>query len=326
MITLKISFLGLGTIGAKLMDYITNNTPTITNTYGVDILIDKVFVRDITKKRPIDISKLYLTTDPYEAIENADIVIECLGGNGLELTRELIISAIQGKKAIIMSSKKCLAIYGKEIISTVQSNHTIFHYDATVGGSIPISSVFETMGKCEEIKKIYGICNGTSNYILNEMNEHNLCYLDALQEAIEKGYAENDPSEDLDGYDALYKSIIMMGFGMNRWIKPDQFKPISISTITNSFIMKAKQNNYLLKPIFCIEQTDKEISLYVGPKEVQKDTLLATVKENNNIIVINTSESRERAFYGQGAGAKPSACAMYDDLIKTIKDITLFKE
>lgn len=325
MITLKISFLGLGTIGAKLMDYVTKNTSTISKLYDVNIIIDKIFVRDITKKRPIDVSKLCLTTDPYDAIDNADIVIECLGGNGVELTRELLLSAIQEKKAIIMSSKKCLAIYGEEIVTAVKKNHTIFHYDATVGGSIPISSVFETMGKCENIKKIYGICNGTSNYILNEMNEHNLDYISALQKAIEKGYAENNPQEDVDGYDALYKSIIMVGFGMNQWIKSDQFKPISINTITNSFVMKAKQNNILIKPIFYIEQTEKGISLFIGPREIQKNTLLATVKENNNIIIINTSESRERAFYGQGAGAKPSACAMYDDLIKTLKEFSHVK-
>ncbi len=319
---LKISFLGLGTIGAKLMDYITENISTISDIYGIDIIINKVFVRDITKKRSIDISKLCLTTNPYEAIENADIVIECLGGNGVELTRELILSAIQEKKAIIMSSKKCLALYGKEIITAVNHHHAIFHYDATVGGSIPISSVFETMGKCEKIKKIYGICNGTSNYILNEMSEHNLDYLDALQKAIEKGYAENNPKEDVDGYDSLFKSIIMIGFGMNQWINSDLIKPISISTITNNYITKAKLNDYLIKPIFCIEQTKKGITVFIGPKEVHKDTLLATVKENNNIIIIQTSESQERAFYGQGAGAKPSASAMFDDFIKAIKEFT----
>lgn len=325
MKTMKIGFLGLGTIGSKLMEYLRANILTIQKEFACNIRIAKVFVRDINKKRSIDTSDLDLTFNPYEVVNESDLIVECLGGNGVELTRKLILSAIDQKKAVIMSSKKCLAMYGKEIMTAVTKNHTVFHYDETVGGGIPISSIFDSMGKCETIQKMYGICNGTSNFILSEMTDHNLSYQDALQKAIQSGYAENNPKEDVDGFDALYKTIIMLGMGMNYWITIKDIEPVTISSIDKLDILKAKRENYIIKPIFYLEKDHDQVTVYIGPKNVSKDSLMATVKENNNIIVIYSSESRERAFYGQGAGAKPSASAMYDDLIKSLKEMNYTK-
>jgi homoserine dehydrogenase len=228
-----------------------------------------------------------------------------------------------GDKAVIMSSKKCLALYGSEIMSTVKQYHGIFHYDATVGGGIPISSVFETMGRCETIEKIYGICNGTSNYILDKMEQKGISYEHALNKAIKKGYAENNPSEDVEGYDSLYKAVIMMGFGMNCWIDSKTISPKAITNLTHHDFELAKKSHNVIKPLFILEKTAGSITCDIGPKLIPKNSLLATVKENNNIIVVYGSESRERAFYGQGAGKKPTASAMFDDLIKTIKEVLL---
>lgn len=319
---LKVSFLGLGVIGTQLMEYIRENQSDILEQYQVQLNIHVVFVRDVSKKRNIDVSNLTLTDNPYEAFEEADIVIECLGGNGVELTKELILSAIRKKKAVIMSSKKCLAWYGSEIMKEVQRNNTLFRYDATVGGSIPISSILMHMGKCEKINKIYGISNATSNFVLGEMKDKEISYNQALQNAKQKGYAENNPDEDVKGYDSLYKSIILMGFGMNKWMDHNQIKPISIKSITKEAMRDADQKDCAIKSVFCIEAVNDEISCYVGPREVKKDTILATVNANNNIIIIEGSESGERAFYGQGAGAKPTASAMFDDLISIISKMS----
>jgi homoserine dehydrogenase len=319
---LKVSFLGLGVIGTQLMEYIRENQSDILEQYQVQLNIHVVFVRDVSKKRNIDVSNLTLTDNPYEAFEEADIVIECLGGNGVELTKELILSAIRKKKAVIMSSKKCLAWYGSEIMKEVQRNNTLFRYDATVGGSIPISSILMHMGKCEKINKIYGISNATSNFVLGEMKDKEISYNQALQNAKQKGYAENNPDEDVKGYDSLYKSIILMGFEMNKWMDHNQIKPISIKSITKEAMRDADQKDCAIKSVFCIEAVNDEISCYIGPREVKKDTILATVNANNNIIIIEGSESGERAFYGQGAGAKPTASAMFDDLISIISKMS----
>ncbi len=318
---LKISILGLGNIGSQLTKYIQSNIQQITSTYQVSLDIGKVYVKNLTKSREIDLSNIHLSDNPYEVIEDADIVIECMGGNGVDLTKELILRSIKSKKTVIMSSKKCLALHGKEITDAVKEHNTIFHYDATVGGGIPISSVFETMGKCETIEKIYGICNGTSNYILDEMKQKQISYDAALNKAIMKGYAENDPSDDVDGYDALYKSVIMIGFGMNQWIDPHTITPHTIATLTHSDILEAKRSHGVIKPVFYVEKKLNSVHCYIGPKIIRNNTLLSIVRKNNNMIVVYGSESHERAFYGQGAGKQPTASAMYDDLIKTIKSL-----
>lgn len=321
MKSIKISFLGLGVVGSKLMEYVMDSPHEINSCLGGQINIDKVFVRDIKKKRSVDVSNLSLTDDPYDAIRHADIIIDCMGGNRVELTRTLILKSIKENKAIIMSSKKCLALYGKEISSAVRKNNTCFHYDAAVGGCIPISSAFEHMGKCERIDKIYGICNATSNYILEEMQLSGSSYQTALRKAGEKGFTENDPDEDVNGFDALYKSVILMGFGMGYWMDCDKIMPNSIKNITPKDMVNAIKKKCVLKPLFSIEHINDTYSCFIGPQAVPNDSILASIKGNTNIIIICGTESGERAFVGQGAGAKPTASAMFDDLVKTVKEL-----
>lgn len=143
----------------------------------------------------------------------------------------------------------------------------------------------------------------------------------ALQKAGEKGFTENDPDEDVNGLDALYKSVILMGFGMGHWMDCDKIMPISIKNITLKNIKNAKKNKCILKPLFSAEHVDDTYSCFIGPQTVPNDSILASIKGNQNIIVICGTESGERAFIGQGAGAKPTASAMFDDLVKTIKEL-----
>ncbi|HKM00061.1 MAG TPA: homoserine dehydrogenase [Mobilitalea sp.] len=311
---LTIAFLGLGVVGSQLLEYILNNKSSILESHNIQINIGKIFVRDTKKQRSIDLSTLSLTNRPYEALENADIVIECLGGNGVELTRELVLSAIQMKKSVIMSSKKCLALYGQEIMAEVERNDTLFCYDGSVGGGIPISRVLNSIAKGEQINRIYGICNATSNYILGEMGENKVSFDTALKNARQKGYAENDVDEDVDGYDTLYKTVILTAFGLKQWVEPTKIIPKSIRNISVEDLDFAESRGTVIKSIFSIEDSLNGLSFHVGPVEVKKDSLLAAVKGNNNIIIIESSESGERAFYGQGAGARPTASAMLDDL------------
>jgi homoserine dehydrogenase len=318
MKSVVLAFLGFGVVGSKLMEYVRGSLDELEGKRKCRVLVDKVFVRDIMKTRGQDTAGLRLTDNPYEAIRDADIVIDCMGGGAAELTRKLVLEALSRKKAVIMSSKKCLALYGKEITEAAAQKKACFRYDATVGGGIPISTVLEHMGKCETIQKIYGICNGTSNYILNEMQYYGTSYHEALRSAQQKGYAENDPRDDVDGHDAMYKAVILTGFGMGHWMDCRSIKPKSIADITAGDLRAAKLQECIYKPVFSIMNNNGQYECAVGPQPVALASILAPVNENNNIIVISTSESGERAFYGQGAGAKPTASAMYDDLVRTL--------
>jgi homoserine dehydrogenase len=316
---IRLSFLGLGVVGSQLLAYIKDK-PECLHAAAAGLSVGKIFVRDMTKRRGIDISGLTMTSDPFEAIRDADIIVECMGGSGAALTRELVLAAVGEKKPVVMSSKKCLALFGREIVRAVAACGTSFHYDATVGGGIPVGAVLASMGKCETTTRIYGICNATSNFILGEMQSGS-SFDAALQKAREQGFAENDPSEDVDGLDALYKAVILMGFGMGHWADCGSIEPASIRHLAGRDLREAGRTAHVIKPVFSVERRGEEFSCYVGPQPVPADSLLATVRGNNNIIVIRGSESGDRAFYGQGAGAKPTASAMFDDLIRTLGDI-----
>lgn len=313
----NVALLGLGTVGTQLLIYIKKNRRYVQERYNMNISLQPVFVRDLQKKRAVDLSGLTLTNDPVKSIKEADIVIDCMGGNSLELTRELILSSLRDQRSVILSSKKCLAYYGQEFTRVAKQSGADLLYDATVGGCIPIHSALEYMGRCEQIKRISGICNATSNYILEKMAK-NVSYDDALKCAMADGLAENDPTEDVDGWDAVYKSVILAGFGMGEWVDPQSIKPESIREISEADLRRASDKDQVIKPLFAVERQDREIVFRVGPRPVFKDSILATVSANHNIFIFDNSESGERSFIGQGAGARPTASAMFDDLIRLI--------
>ncbi len=316
----NVSFLGLGVVGLKLLKYVLMEKEQLKCHYGVDIDVVNMFVQNLEKPRKAYVNRERLTDNPYEAIDHADIVIECIGGNGCKLTRELVLYALSHGKAVIMSSKKCLAFYGAEIEKVAKVNHAILKYDATVGGGIPISTVLEHMGKCEEIREIFGICNATSNYILTQMSQYNRSYPEAFLQAQKLGITEHDPKDDVDGYDSLYKAVILAGFGMHIWMNPKDITPVSISNIK---VLKDR----IIRPTFSIQymKDTKTVKCQVGPKIIEPDDILASVSGKNNIIVIKSSESGERALIGEGAGARPTASAMFDDLVKILDRFMLMQ-
>ncbi|MDO5293955.1 MAG: homoserine dehydrogenase [bacterium] len=313
MKTVNVSFLGLGVIGLQLLKYIVREKEHVKEELGIEIHINKVFVKNLNKDRGEEVNKEWLTDQPYEAMKDADLVFECVGGNGYESTRDYVLWALNHKKPVIMSSKKCLAIYGAEIREAAEKAGTALKYDATVGGGIPISTVLEHMGKCEQIEAIYGISNATSNFILTQMEEKQLSYEEALALAKKIGIAENDPKEDVDGWDSVYKTVILAGFGMNTWINPKDIAPVSIE----NFNMDGKQK---VKPIFSVmyEKEKQTAHAEVKPKSVETGSMLSCVNGTDNLFIIRGSESGERAFFGAGAGARPTASAMYDDMMKIL--------
>ena len=309
-----VSILGLGTVGAQAYQYIVTNQENMKKELQVDVKIGKIFVKNLNKQRAVEVSQEFLTNEPYEALEVADVVLECIGGNGAEMTRELVLWALEHGKSVVMSSKKCLARYGQEITQAANKNQALLRYDATVGGGIPISSALRTMAKCEQITKIYGICNATSNYILDEMAVGQISYEEALQQAQKLGIAENDPTDDVDGYDSLYKAVILCGFGMNQWIDPSSIQPGSIRNMSAQEIDEARKNQSVIKLRFSVSKEAGEVKCEVEPVRVKESDRLARVSGMENIIVVQSSESGERSFQGLGAGAKATASAMFDDL------------
>jgi len=320
---IKLGFLGLGVVGTRLLTMILENQGDILKNYGIRFEIGAILVRDINKMRKIEVEGFKLTVDENDILKDdtINICIECMGGSGSERTKEIVLQALNKKKHIIMSSKKCLAKYSTEIFEAAERNQCQIRFEATVGGGIPICSTLRSMAKGEEIVGIYGILNATSNYILSVINEENISYEEAVHKAKEKGYAENDSSEDVDGWDAAYKLGILMNIGMGVCCDFNQLEPESIHTVQPSDIMEAKKKDEIVKQIAYAKKNENGyLTYYIGPCKIKKDSFFASVKGNNNMIFTEGKSSGIRAFYGQGAGAGPTASVMFDDLIDILQN------
>jgi homoserine dehydrogenase len=313
----KIGILGLGVVGSELVEQIRRNASKMESDYNVRLVINAVYVKNITKTRTIDTTGLHITDNVNEIILNPEIsiVCECLGGSGSKETRNIVLACLNHGKHIIMSSKKALAHNAELFIRTANSNRLFLKYDATVGGGIPIAKVLEGAFKGDTITEIKGIFNATSNFIYTQMSDYGLTYSEALKIAQEKGYAENDPSEDVDGIDARNKLVILSLFAAKTYIHPDEISPISFTAISKEEIDIAHNEGYAIKPIASLVINETGYKVCIGPKRVPLNSILACTPSNYNTIVIKGKNCGELAFYGQGAGAAPTASAMFDDLM-----------
>lgn len=321
MTKIKIGFLGLGVVGAELVNIVQQAHDRILEKYEIDLVIGEVFVRDLNKKRGTNVDLLKLTTNPDDIIfdKDTDIVCECIGGAGSELTYNYVTAAIKQGKSIVMSSKKALALYAKEILNNIQSSTALLRYDATVGGGIPIEKIFANSFFGEKITKITAIVNATSNYIYTKMSTEKAIFEEALKNAQICGYAENDPSDDILSYDALYKTVILSTFGMDKYFSPIDLEIVPFSNVTVEDINFSSKLGYSIKPIIHIEDVDDILLYLIGPCLINKRDIIANTFENNNIIKVKGDLSGSLAFYGQGAGNKPTASAMFDDIMSIIK-------
>lgn len=316
----KIGILGLGVVGAELANIIKSNRESVLKKYGVKLEIGKVYVRDMHKKRGTDIEDLKLTANAYDLIDDdgIDVLCECMGGSGTEQTKDLVVKAIENNKSVVMSSKKVLALYGNEILELLKERQVSLRYDATVGGGIPITKIIKECFKGERIEGIVGILNATSNFIYTRMEKDNMSFEDALRKAQKLGYAENDPSEDINGFDALYKAVVLTLFSMKKWVDIKTLSTTPFSSVNVLDMKYAAELGYKIKPLAIVENRTNGIRYRLGPCLIKENHIAANTVENYNIIVFRGSNSGVLGFYGQGAGSKPTASAMFDDLVGII--------
>lgn len=313
-----VAILGLGTVGSNVFKILLENQTYFEKEYEIQVDVCMVYVRDIYKKRAVSLEGVEVTDDIEKIIHNAkvDVCIECMGGNGTEATFDYIMRLIAAKKHVILSSKKCLALYKNEIIENVNKHEVQLRYDATVGGSIPICKVFQNLSGYDSVNKIYGIANATTNYILTLMKSEGISYDEALKMAKEAGYAENNASNDVDGWDALYKMCILLRFGAGIDVPVAQMKPQCLAEMSDILL---EEPDASIKQIFYARSlSEDKIGYYVGPVAVKKNLILRDVEGQNNIIFVEHKYGGVRAYYGKGAGGRETAAIMVEDLFDAI--------
>ncbi|HIG66169.1 MAG TPA: homoserine dehydrogenase [Methyloprofundus sp.] len=319
----KVGVLGLGTVGGGTVNVLKRNALEISRRAGREIIITHASARDLTRKRLCDTQEITLSTDPYEIINDPEIeiVLELIGGTSL--AKELVLQAIANGKHIVTANKALIALHGNEIFAAASKANVMVAFEAAVAGGIPIIKAIREGLSGNQINWLAGIINGTGNFILTEMRDKGRNFIDVLAEAQALGYAEADPTFDVEGIDAGHKLTILasIAFGI-----PLQFKNVyteGITQITRTDVEYAGELGYRIKHLGIARKTAKGIELRVHPTLIPERRLIANVDGVMNAVLVQADAVGPTLYYGAGAGAEATASAVVADVVDVVRALTL---
>ncbi|QDX00839.1 homoserine dehydrogenase [Staphylococcus chromogenes] len=312
---LNVALLGLGTVGSGVVKIIEENHQQIKDTIQKDIQIKHILVRDKNKNRPINIQKYHLTENVEDILNDAevDIVIEVMGG--IEPTVDWLKAALTQNKHVITANKDLLAVHLRDLEDLAQKHAVALKYEASVAGGIPIVNAINNGLNANNISEFMGIFNGTSNFILSKMTAEGSAYEDALQEAQDLGFAEADPTDDVEGIDAARKVVITSYLSFNQVINLQDVETEGISYVTPQDIEAARSLGYKIKLIGKGSYTNGRVEASVKPTLLAKEHQLASVENEYNAIYVVGDAVGETMFYGKGAGSLATGSAVVSDLL-----------
>lgn len=319
----KVGLLGLGTVGTGVVRIVEGHQEDLQSQVGSPIVIEKVLVQNKSKSRNISISSDKLTEDPWEIIRHPeiDVIVEVMGG--IALTKEYILEALERGKHVVTANKDLMALHGPEILAKAQEHRCDVLYEASVAGGIPIIRTLVEGFSSDRITKIMGIVNGTTNFILTKMSQEGASYADVLKEAQELGYAESDPTSDVEGLDAARKMTILATIGFRANVALEDVSVQGISSVSKEDILYAKRLGYEVKLLGIAERQDDLISISVQPTMVKQSHPIASVNGVFNAVYVYGEAVGETMFYGAGAGELPTATSIVSDLVAVVKNLKL---
>ena len=319
---MKVGILGLGTVGGGVINVLQKNSASIERRTGVQIELVIAGVRDVTKKRICDTSNIKLTEDPFEVVNHPDIdvVLELIGGFGL--AKELVEAAINNGKHIITANKALIGNHGNELMKLANKKQVRFLFEASVAGGIPIIKALGQGLSANNIESVAGIINGTGNFILTDMKEKGRDFDDVLKEAQALGYAEEDPTFDIEGIDAAHKLSILAAIAFGTEIQFSKVYTQGISKITTEDILHATELGYTIKHLGIAKRVEDGIELRVHPTLVSNSQLIAQVDGVMNAVMVKSDALGTSLYYGAGAGDEATASAVIADLNDIINNQT----
>lgn len=316
----KIALLGLGNVGRGVWTILKENKDEIMKRSGYEVEVSKVLVRDVKKNRGVDIPE-ELLTDNFNEILNDDsikIVVEIMGG--IEPAREYMIQSMEKRKHIVTANKMLLATGGDELFQMADEMGVMLQYEASVAGGIPIINGINESLTANKVNELYGIVNGTTNYILSKMELENLDFNDALKEAQDKGYAEADPTSDIEGYDAQYKLAILSSIAFGSKVSVDNVYREGITKIKPIDMKYAADFGMTIKLLAIGKADNGSLELRVHPTMIPENHPLANVYDSFNAVFINGNAVGDLMFYGRGAGDLPTGSAVVGDIIAILRN------
>jgi homoserine dehydrogenase len=317
----RVGLLGCGHVGSALVRLITEQGDAIEARTGVRLEVAKVAVRNLSRERDVALPASTFTNDGSTVVGDADVdvVVEVIGG--IEPARELIVEALKNGKPVVTANKELLANVGKELFEAAESAGVDLLFEASVAGGIPLIRPLRESLAGDRISRVMGIVNGTTNYILTRMAEAGATFSDALAEAQTLGYAERDPTADVEGFDAAAKAAIIatIAFGA-RVVAGDVYRE-GISELTDADIASASDLGYVVKLLAVAEESPQGVAVRVHPTMIPAHHPLASVRESFNAVFIEAEAVGELMLYGRGAGGGPTASAVLGDLVDAAKNL-----
>ena len=315
MKTLKVGMLGCGNVGSQIARLLVANKADLASRSGAQLELVKVAVKDIKAKRD-GIATSLLTDDPYSVVNDPeiDLIIEVIGG--ISPAKELILAAFKNGKSVVTANKALLAKEGAALYQAAGEANVDLYYEAAVAGAIPILRPLRESLVGDHVTRIMGIVNGTTNYILTKMDESGTAFADALKQAQELGFAEADPTADIEGIDASDKAAILAGLAFHSRVTDKDVYREGITKITATDVKVAKAMDMVIKLLAITELTASgEISVRVHPALISRTHPLASVRESFNAVFVEAQSAGQMMFYGKGAGGEPTASAVLGDLV-----------
>src|SRR6266480_2427084 len=318
---LNVGLIGLGTVGSQVADRMLSWGPQLSRRAGVELCLRKVLVRDVSKRRAIEISPDVLTSDPADVLDDPaiEVVIEVAGGD--EPMRSYMERAIQAGKHVITANKVVMARHGPELLDQAAEKNVDVYFEAAVGGGIPLISTFRTDLQANRIEKVSAVINGTTNYVLGRMSSAGLAMADAIKEAQDAGYAEADPTDDVGGFDATYKLAILASIAYEIKVRPQDIFREGIEGIEPVDFRYARELGYAIKLIAHTQRHPGRIEARVHPAMIPLDHPLARVEGAENAVFVEGDLVGQVLLVGQGAGGRPTASAVVGDLIDLARSI-----
>jgi homoserine dehydrogenase len=320
--TIKLGLVGTGTVGCGCIDILQKHREDFARHYGVDLEIVRVCSRNPEPAAAHGLADIF-TADWHDVVANpnVDLVIELIGGT--TVAREVILGALAAGKNVVTANKAVMATYGEEVMSAAAAAGCEVAFEGSVGGGIPIISPLKHSLLANEFSSVMGIVNGTTNYMLTRMVEGSLSYEDALAEAQAKGFAEADPTADVDGFDAAAKIAILASIAFNSRVTLDDVSCEGIRNITTLDLETADDMGYVIKLLAIAHRRPEGIDVRVHPTMIPKTHQLATVNGVYNAIYVTGDAVGETMFFGEGAGSGPAASAVMGDVLEVARRMTL---
>jgi homoserine dehydrogenase len=319
----SVGLLGLGTVGSGVVRMIEGNQEELQHKVGCPVHVEKILVKSLDKARQVEVDESLLTTSAEEIVDNPniDVVIEVIGG--IDLAKEYILKALNNKKHVVTANKDLMALHGHELLAVANENGCDIYYEASVAGGIPILRGLVDGLASDRITKMMGIVNGTTNFILTKMSKGEGSYDDVLKEAQELGFAESDPTSDVEGLDAARKMVILGTLGFSMPLTLEDVSVKGISSVDLEDIEYSKQLGYTIKLIGIAQRDNGRVELSVQPTLLPNSHPLSAVNDEYNAVYVYGEAVGETMFYGPGAGQLPTATSVVSDLVAVVRNMRL---